>query len=94
MIEVNVKDIEILSTCHHDEVNKITVELISTVDGTFDIGWQSEASSDNIGSMGDTCVELKAGEPQTVELTFCGWDDFYWLYIYVSNVVIDLKIIP
>ena len=81
MIEVNVKDIEILSTCHHDEVNKITVELISTVDGTFDIDWRSEASSDNIGSMGDTCVELKAGEMQTVELTFCGWDDFYWLYI-------------
>ena len=93
-IEVNVKDIAILSTCHHDEVNKITVELISTVDGTFDIDWRSESSSDNIGSMGDTCVELKAGVPQTVELAFCGWDDFYWLYIYVSNVAIELKIIP
>ena len=93
-IKVNVKDVEIISTCHHDEVNIITVELISSVNGTFDIKWQSEQSSDNIGSMGETSVTLAANVPQTVELTFCGWDDFYWLYIYVSNVTIDLKIVP
>ena len=93
-IEVNIKDVEILSTIHHDEVNIITVELISTVDGTFDIRWQSEASSDNIGSMGETSVTLTANVPQIVKLYFSGWDDFYWVYIDVSNVTIDLKIVP
>lgn len=78
-ITITVKDLEFGTKNLEKRLgNKITVEITAPTDREVAIAVNSCHSADLLGSQDSKTVALKAGEPQTVTLTFDGWDE--WVY--------------
>lgn len=93
-VKVNVKDIY-LENVFHSENNKITVELISTVDQEVKVHVESWQSEDNLGSNETKTVTLKKNKPTVVEFEFFGFYDFgYRLSIKADNTKVEMSIWP
>lgn len=93
-VKVNVKDIY-LENVHHSENNKITVELISTVDQEVKVHVESWQSEDNLGSDETKTVTLKKNKPTVVEFEFYGFYGFrYRLSIKADNTKVEMSIWP
>ena len=92
-VQVQIKKVEIVND--YDPKNKITLELISTVDQSVSISLLCSQSNDNLAYGDRKEIVLTAKEPETVELTFGGWKDFsYRIDISVDNTRINLRIEP
>lgn len=92
-IKLNIKKIQIESG--YDPNNTITVELISSVDQEVNIKLRCQQSDDNLAAGDYRTVQLKKGEPTTVDLTFGGWPNFtYWVYIEADFTKAEITINP
>lgn len=92
-VQVQIKKVEIVND--YDPKNKITLELISTVDQSVSISLLCSQSNDNLADGDRKEIVLTAEEPEAVELTFGGWKDFnYWIDISIDNTRINLRIEP
>lgn len=92
-VHVHIKEVEVVND--YDPKNKITIELISTIDQTISVRLNCSQSDDNLAEGDAKDVTLKAGKAETVELSFGGWKDFnYWIDISVDNTRINLRIEP
>ena len=96
-VQMSVKGIDIAngSDFHDGDVNKITVELLSTTDQEITIYLDCQQSEDNRGEGDFKTVQLKKDVPVTVELSFSGWSDFYyWIYIKADYTMARIEINP
>ena len=92
-VQLSIKQIQIDSG--YDPTNTITVELISSVDQEVNIKLNCQQSDDNLAAGDYRTVQLKKGEPTTVELTFGGWPNFtYWVYIEADFTKAEITINP
>lgn len=92
-VQLSVKKIQIESG--YDPKNTITVELISSVDQEVNIKLNCQQSDDNLAAGDYRTVQLKKGEPTTVDLTFGGWPNFtYWVYIEADFTKAEITINP
>ena len=92
-IQIQVKKIEVENKYH--PTNKITVELVSTIDQTVDVRVDCYRSDDDLDGGDYKELTLKAGKKQTVELNFGGWENSdFWITISADNTRINLRIEP
>ena len=92
-VQLSIKKIQIESG--NDPNNTITVELISSVDQEVNIKLHCQQSDDNLAAGDYRTVQLKKGEPTTVDLTFGGWPNFtYWVYIEADYTKAEITINP
>ena len=92
-VQLSIKKIQIESG--YDPNNTITVELISSVDQEVNIKLHCQQSDDNLAVGDYRTVQLKKGEPTTVDLTFGGWPNFtYWVYIEADFTKAEITINP
>lgn len=92
-VQLSIKKIQIESG--YDPNNTITVELISSVDQEVNIMLHCQQSDDNLAAGDYRTVQLKKGEPTTVDLTFGGWPNFtYWVYIEADFTKAEITINP
>ena len=92
-VQLSIKKIQIESG--YDPNNTITVELISSVDQEVNIKLHCQQSDDNLAAGDYKTVQLKKGEPTTVDLTFGGWPNFtYWVYIEADYTKAEITINP
>ena len=92
-VQLSIKKIQIESG--YDPNNTITVELISSVDQEVNIKLHCQQSDDNLAAGDYRTVQLKKGEPTTVDLTFGGWPNFtYWVYIEADFTKVEITINP
>ncbi len=92
-IQIQVKKIEVENKYH--PTNKITVELVSTIDQTVDVRVDCYRSDDDLDGGDYKELTLKAGKKQTVELNFGGWENSdFWIMISADNTRINLRIEP
>ena len=92
-VQLSIKKIQIESG--YDPKNTITVELISSVDQEVNIKLHCQQSDDNLAAGDYRTVQLKKGEPTTVDLTFGGWPNFtYWVYIEADFTKAEITINP
>lgn len=92
-VQLSIKKIHIESG--YDPKNTITVELISSVDQEVNIKLHCQQSDDNLAAGDYRTVQLKKGEPTTVDLTFGGWPNFtYWVYIEADFTKAEITINP
>ena len=92
-VQLSIKKIQIESG--YDPNNTITVELISSVDQEVNIKLHCQQSDDNLAAGDYRTVQLKKGEPTTVDLTFGGWPNFtYWMYIEADYTKAEITINP
>ena len=92
-VQLSIKKIQIESG--YDPNNTITVELISSVDQEVNIKLHCQQSDDNLAAGDYRTVQLKKGEPTTVDLTFGGWPNFtYWVYIEADLTKAEITINP
>ena len=92
-VQLSIKKIQIESG--YDPNNTITVELISSVDQEVNIKLHCQQSDDNLAAGDYKTVQLKKGEPTTVDLTFGGWPNFtYWIYIEADFTKAEITINP
>ena len=92
-VQLSIKKIQIESG--YDPKNTITVELISSVDQEVNIKLHCQQSDDNLAVGDYRTVQLKKGEPTTVDLTFGGWPNFtYWVYIEADFTKAEITINP
>lgn len=92
-VQLSIKKIQIESG--YDPKNTITVELISSVDQDVNIKLHCQQSDDNLAAGDYRTVQLKKGEPTTVDLTFGGWPNFtYWVYIEADYTKAEITINP
>ena len=92
-VQLSIKKIQIESG--YDPNNTITVELISSVDQEVNIKLHCQQSDDNLAAGDYRTVQLKKGEPTTVDLTFGGWPNFtYWVYIEADYTKAEITINP
>ena len=90
---ISVKEIY-LDKADRTDNNKIVVELISALDQTVYVSSFSQQSDDNLGSGDSETVELKAGVPVTVELSFFGFSYGYWVTLRADNTMVEITINP
>lgn len=92
-VELRIVSIQIEKTANPR--NKITVELLSSVDQTAAIKLHCQQSDDNHALGDGKTVGLREGVAETVELTFGGWEDCrYWVYLMVDNTMAEITIEP
>lgn len=92
-VQLSIKKIQIESG--YDPNNTITVELISSVDQELNIKLHCQQSDDNLAAGDYKTLQLKKGEPTTVDLTFGGWPNFtYWVYIEADFTKAEITINP
>ena len=92
-VQLSIKKIQIESG--YDPNNTITVELISSIDQEVNIKLHCQQSGDNLAVGDHRTVQLKKGEPTTVDLTFGGWPNFtYWVYIEADYTKAEITINP
>lgn len=92
-VQLSIKKIQIESG--YDPNNTITVELISSVDQELNIKLHCQQSDDNLAAGDYKTLQLKKGEPTTVDLTFGGWPDCtYWVYIEADFTKAEITINP
>lgn len=92
-VQLSIKKIQIESG--YDPTNTITVELISSVDQEVNIKLHCQQSDDNLAAGDYKTLQLKKGEPTTVDLTFGGWSNFtYWVYIEADLTKAEITINP
>lgn len=92
-VQLSIKKIQIESG--YDPTNTITVELISSVDQELNIKLHCQQSDDNLAAGDYKTLQLKKGEPTTVDLTFGGWPDCtYWVYIEADLTKAEITINP
>ena len=90
-VQLSIKKIQIESG--YDPTNTITVELISSVDQEVNIKLNCQQSDDNLAAGDYRTVQLKEGEPTTVDLTFGGWQNStYWVYIEADSTKAEITI--
>ena len=78
-----------------DPKNRITLELLSETDQAVKVQLECQQSDDNLAAGDAKTVELKAGKPQTVTLSFGGWEnDRYWVYVFAGNTRVELTVEP
>jgi hypothetical protein len=94
-VRITVKEIRIgESKDRYNRIDGITVELVSAVDQTVEISLRSQQSEDNLGSDDYKAVELKAGVPVTVEMSFYGFPYGYWVTLWTDNTRVEIQIDP
>lgn len=92
-VQLSIKKIQIESG--YDPNNTLTVEMISSVDQEVNIKLHCQQSDDNLAAGDYRTVQLKKGEPTTVDLTFGGWPNFtYWVYIEADFTKAEITINP
>ena len=91
-VTVNIVSMNVIKDLHPE--NSMTVELTSTVDQTVNVRVNCAASSDNLSGGDQKDVELVAGQPKTVELTFGGFPFNYDVVIYADNTRVTLAVDP
>lgn len=92
-VQLSIKKIQIESG--YDPTNTITVELISSVDQEVNIKLHCQQSDDNLAAGDYKTLQLKKGEPTTVDLTFGGWpNSTYWVYIEADFTKAEITINP
>ena len=92
-ITVTVKNIYVEKK--YDPQNKITVELCSLRNQTVRAFAKCYLSDDNLARSDFKDIHLKANTPQTVELSFGGWEDTrYWVTTGSGNTMITITINP
>ena len=92
-VQLSIKKIQIESG--YDPKNTITVEFTSSVDQEVNIKLHCQQSDDNLAAGDYRTVQLKKGEPTTVDLTFGGWPNFtYWVYIEADLTKAEITINP
>ena len=92
-VHVHIKKVEVVND--HDPKNKISLELVSTVDQTISVSLFCSQSGDNLAEGDFKDITLKSGSAETIELSFGGWKDFnYWIDISIDNTKINLRIEP
>ena len=92
-VQINVKEIEV-EFISHSSNNKIILEIVSSRDQTIPITLYSENSPDNLADGDRKELSLKAGVPQTVELTFGGFPYAFWIHIYAGNTRVTINLKP
>lgn len=82
-VNISVQSIKVIEDGSYSLcTGTVTMQVVSEVDISVDLSMISYQSMDHLGSAGSKKLELKAGQPQTVIMTYSGWDDgHYWLDI-------------
>ena len=91
-VTVNIVSMNVIKDLHPE--NSMTVELTSTIDQTVHISLDCASSSDNLSTGDKKDVEVVAGQPKTVELTFGGFPFTYDVVIRVDNTSVKLVVDP
>ena len=91
-VTVNIVSMNVIKDLHPE--NSMTVELTSTIDQTVHISLDCWSSSDNLSTGDKKDVEVVAGQPKTVELTFGGFPFTYDVVIRVDNTSVKLVVDP
>ena len=90
---MSIKNITVES--NYNPKNKVTVELISTIDQEISVNLYCQQSDDNLAEGDAKTVNLKKDKPTAVELNFGGWPNFeYWVYIFAGNTKAEIAINP
>lgn len=91
-VTLNVKDFYVKQK--EEEYGKIILELVSSVDQTVELRWETARSEDNIGGSDTQTITFRAGEKQELELSFWEFSDGEWynLYIRVANTRLDILV--
>jgi len=91
-VTLNVKDFYVKQK--EEEYGKIILELVSSVDQTVELHWETARSEDNIGGSDTQTITFRAGEVQELELSFWEFSDGEWynLYIRVANTRLDILV--
>ncbi len=85
-LEMGTKDLEL------KRGNKITLEITAPTDREVTFQIMSAHSDDLLATVESQSVALKANTPQTVTLTFNGWDEWgYILDISVENTWFEIR---
>ena len=91
-VTVNILSMNVIKDLHPE--NSMTVELISTIDQTVHVSLDCTGSADHLSNGDEKDVELIAGQPKTVELTFGGFPYTYDVLIRVDNTYVTLVVDP
>ena len=92
-VTVNILNMNVINALHPD--NSMTVELISSIDQTITVRVTCQHSSDNLSNGDNKTVELVAGEPTAVDLSFGGFDnDVYDVVIFAGKTRVSLRVDP
>lgn len=92
-VTINIVSMNVINDLHPQ--NSMTVELISMVDQTITVEVTCQHSSDNLSGGDHKEVALVAGQPQTVDLSFGGFDDtIYDVVIRAGNTHVNLRVDP
>ncbi|MCR5693809.1 MAG: hypothetical protein K6G89_02415 [Clostridia bacterium] len=91
---VSLNDVRVELGGEGEETNKVVLELLAAKDITVDLYVESYQSSDYFGSGETKTVTLEADVPQTVEMSFLGFNIYYYVRISADNTVVELKILP
>ena len=92
-VKMSIKNITVER--NYDPKNKVTVELISTIDQEISVNLYCQQSDDNLAEGDAKTVNLKKDKPTAVELNFGGWPNFeYWVYIFAGNTKAEIAINP
>lgn len=92
-VTVNMVRMNVTNDYHPE--NSMTVELISTVDQMVTVSVECQRSSDDQAGGEKKTVELVAGKPTTVDLSFGGFKNSnYDVIIFVDNTRVSLRVDP
>jgi len=88
-----IQDIEVKQ--NPKEENTMLIEFVSAKDMVLKAELDCYHSDDNLGVGDHETLELKAGEAQTVELSFTGfWDKSYFVSIEADHTWIEITVVP
>ncbi|MBO4452846.1 MAG: hypothetical protein J5793_02820 [Clostridia bacterium] len=95
-VTIDVESITLVSEREYPEnPSRIVLKLTSAVDKTVNLGVSSYQSDDNLGDDSGATVELKAGKPKLVEMTFYNFTYYsYWLDVSAGNTFLHILINP
>ena len=89
---VDISVLKVLMAEDENGTNKIILQLTPRITQTLDISLSCNQGNGSSETGDQKTVTLKAGKPETVELTFGGFSSDYQLDIEADNTRISLKI--